>query len=226
MLIPIFNRISLPIIRSYLQCGESKTSALMLPIMAFPNCGNLTCSSVTLLLELKLPMVVVVLFAVPLFGTVPKGKLVFLINVWELPESSKTVNDLCGSTLWIRVAVMYAIGATSTCICCLSLLSLGLYSVLLNKFNLERLFVLLSIGFLKVTLLLLFCLCGEPLAVTWLCLFSWPLVETRLSLSVSSSIDVMRWCLWCSNICSRATPWSDRNASLLVVNCQYHLWSE
>ena len=120
--IPIFSRRSLPIIRSYLQFGESKTSALILPMMAFPNCGNFTCSRVTLLLELKLPMVVVVLFAVPLFGTVPKGKLVFLINVWELPESNKTVNDLWGSTLWIQVAVMCAIGATSVavacCVCC------------------------------------------------------------------------------------------------------------
>ena len=122
MVMPIFGRTSLPIIRLHLQCSESKTSALMLPVIAFPNCGNLICSRVALLLELKPPMAMVALFAAPLFGTAPKGKIDFLINiVCKLPKSGGTVNDLCGDVPWMRVAEMHAIGAMSlaaSCICC------------------------------------------------------------------------------------------------------------
>ena len=67
--------------RSYLQAGESKTSALTLPMMQFPNCGNFTFCKLTVLLESKLPIVVVVCLALPLFGIAPNGKLGLLIDV-------------------------------------------------------------------------------------------------------------------------------------------------
>ena len=81
MLMPIFDRMSLPIVRSHWQFGESKTSALTLPVMQFPNCGNFTSCKLTVLLESKLPIVVVVCLALPLFGVAPNGKLGLFIRV-------------------------------------------------------------------------------------------------------------------------------------------------
>ena len=83
-----------PIIRSYLHVGESKTSALMSPMLLLENSGNLTCDSITDSLLLKFPLVVVVCFGVPLVVSIPKGKHYLFIMVWVLPESNSTISDL------------------------------------------------------------------------------------------------------------------------------------
>ena len=62
--------------------GESKTSALMSPMLLFDNYGNLTCDSITDLLLPKVPLVVVVRFGVPLVVSTQKVKHDFFIVVW------------------------------------------------------------------------------------------------------------------------------------------------
>ena len=74
--------------------GESNTSDLMSPMLLFENYGNLTCDSITDSLLLKVPLVVVVRFGVPLVFSSPKGKHDLFIMVWVLPESNSTISDL------------------------------------------------------------------------------------------------------------------------------------
>ena len=66
----------------------------MSPMLLFENYGNLTCDSITDSLLLKVPLVVVVRFGVPLVVSTPKGKHDFFIMVWEIPESNSTISDL------------------------------------------------------------------------------------------------------------------------------------
>ena len=93
-MIPILSSTSRPIFRSYLRVVESKTSALMSPMLLLENYGNLTCDSITDSLLLKIPLVVVFCFGFPLVVSTPKGKHDFFIMVWVIPESNNTISDL------------------------------------------------------------------------------------------------------------------------------------
>ena len=94
-MIPMGSRTFLPMMMSYLQLGESKTSAWMSDICLLPNSGNFIPSSFTTSLVQYAPCVVVVLFSGPFIGCTPKGKDDLLIRVPELPESRRTSNVLC-----------------------------------------------------------------------------------------------------------------------------------
>ena len=102
-MIPILSSTYQPIIRSYLDVGESKTSALMSTMLLFDNSGGFTCNSITDSLLLKVPLLVVVSFGVPLVVPTPK-KSWFLYHGMGTPWVQQHYQ-------WpLKVGVFYFIG--------------------------------------------------------------------------------------------------------------------